>query len=99
MVLLLSHLAWGNLVSVGAPFKMQFYRLASNGSPLTMLVGVTIGSTPGVVVLFLLHSDSPFAALAIAVVLLLVIGVYLISLYGAGRRLEHRRHIIAERLS
>ena len=61
-VLLLSHLAWGNLVSVGAPFKMEFYRFASNGAPLTMLAGVTIGSAPGVVVLFLLHSESPLAA-------------------------------------
>jgi hypothetical protein len=98
-VLLLSHLAWGNLVSVGAPFKMQFYRLASNGAPLTMLVGVTIGSTPGVLVLFLLHSESPLAAPAIAVMLLLVIAVYLVSLHYAGRSFEHRRHIIAERLS
>ena len=30
-VLLLSHLAWGNMVSVAAPFKMQFYRFASSG--------------------------------------------------------------------
>ena len=34
-VLLLSHLAWGNIVSVTAPFKMQFYRFASSGAPLT----------------------------------------------------------------
>ena len=98
-VLLLSHLTWGNMVSVGAPFKMEFYRFAASGLPLTMLVGVTIGSTPGIAVLVLLHSESPFAALAIAVILLLVIAAYLVSLHYAGRSLEHRRHIIAERLS
>jgi hypothetical protein len=98
-VLLLSHLAWGNLVSVAAPFKMQFYRFAASGAPLTMSAGVTIGSAPAVLVLFLLHSESPLAAPAIAVVLLLVIAVYLVSLHYAGRSLQHRRHIIAERLS
>ena len=100
-VLLLSHLAWGNLVAVAAPFKMQFYRLASGGAPLTMMAGATIGSVPGlsVIVLFRLHSESPFAAMAIAVILLLVIAAYLVSLHYAGRSFEHRRHIIGERLS
>jgi hypothetical protein len=50
-------------------------------------------------VLFLLHSESPFAALAIAVILLLVIAVYLVSLHFAGRSFERRRDIIGERLS
>ena len=50
-------------------------------------------------VLLLLHSGSPFAALAIAVTVLVVTAVYLVSLHYAGRSLEHRRHIIGERLS
>ena len=98
-VLLLSHLTWGNMVSVAAPFKMQFYRFASNGAPLTAIVGSTIGSAPGVVVLFLVHSESSFAAVRIAAILLLVMAVYLVSLHYAGRSLEHRRQIIGERLS
>jgi len=97
-VLLLAHLAWGNLVSVTAPFKMQFYRFASNGAPLTTMVGGTIGSTPGIVVLSLLNSESSVSAAAIAGVLLLSLVVYLVSLHWSGRRFEHRRHIIAERL-
>ena len=98
-VLLLSHLAWGNIVSVAAPFKMQFYRFASSGAPLTAMAGATIGSAPGVMVLFLLHSGSPWSALGITAILLLAIAVYLVSLHYAGRSLEHRRHIIGERLS
>jgi hypothetical protein len=98
-VLLLSHLTWGNMVSVTAPFKMQFYRFASNGAPLTAMVGSTIGSAPGVMVLVLLQSESSFSALGIVVILLLVIAVYLVSLHYSGRRLEHRRPIIGERLS
>jgi hypothetical protein len=98
-VLLLAHLTWGNLVSVTAPFKMTFYRFASNGAPLTVMVGGTIGSTPGIVVLSLLQSESSFSsAAAIAGVLLLSVIAYLVSLHWSGRRFEHRRHIIAERL-
>jgi hypothetical protein len=98
-VLLFSHLAWGNLVSVAAPFKMQFYHFGSSDAPLTALAGTTIGSAPAVMVLFFLHSEASWSALGMAVMLLLVMGVYLASLHYAGRRFEHRRHIIAERLS
>ena len=98
-ILLLSHLAWGNLVSVAAPFTMQFYRFASSDAPLTALFGMTIGSAPGVMVLFLLHSGSPFAAPAIALTLVLVTIAYLVSLHNAGKSFEQRRNIIAERLS
>jgi hypothetical protein len=58
VILLLSHLAWGNMVSVDAPFKMQFYHFASSDAPLTWMVGVTMGSAPGVMVLFLSQSTS-----------------------------------------
>jgi len=98
-VLLLSHLAWGNLVSVTSPFKMQFYRFASSGQPLTAMAGSTIGSAPGVIVLFMLHSESSWSAAMIAAVLLLSLAVYLVSLHHSGRSFERRRHVIGERLS
>jgi hypothetical protein len=100
-VLLLSHLAWGNIASVGAPFRMRFYRFASGGAPLTAMAGLMIGSAPGLslLVLFRLRAESPFAVIAIAVILLLMIAAYLASLHYAGRSLEHRRHIISDRLS
>jgi hypothetical protein len=99
MVLMLSHLSWGNLVSVTAPFKMQFYRFASSGEPLTMIVGTTIGSAPGVLVVYLLHSATPLAALAIGGILVLVSAAYLVSLHLAGKDVDQRRHILIERLS
>jgi hypothetical protein len=98
-VLLLSHLAWGNLVSVSAPFKMQLYRFASSGEPVTAMAGSTVGSAPGVIVLFLLHSKSSRSAAAIAGVLLLSLTAYLVSLHYSGRSFERRRHIIGEQLS
>ena len=99
VVLLLSHLAWGNLVSVSAPFKMQFYRFASSGEPVTALIGSTIGSAPGVLVLFLLQSESPWSAATMAGVLLLSLAAYLVSLHYSGRMFERRRHVIGEQLS
>ncbi len=98
-VSLLSQLGWGNIVSVTAPFKMPLYRMSSNAAPLTMILGTTIGTIPAVAILFLLHQESLSSAPWIAVILFLVIAAYLVSLHYSGRRFEHRRHIIAERLS
>ena len=64
---------------------MQFYRFASTAQPLTALVGTAIGSVPGVMVLLALHSKSPFAALAIAAIVLVVTAVYLVSLHYAEK--------------
>jgi len=63
------------------------------------MAGTTIGSAPGVVMLLLLHSATPFAAVAIAAILVLVFAAYLATLHYAGRSLERRRHIISERLT
>jgi hypothetical protein len=78
---------------------MQFYRFASSGEPLTAMAGSTIGSAPGVIVLFMLHSESSWSAATIAGVLLLSLAVYLVSLHYSGRSFERRRHVIGERLS
>ena len=98
-VLLLSHLAWGNLISVTSPFKMHFYHFASNGDPVTAMIGGTIGSAPAVIMLFLLQAESSWSVAAIAGAALLSLAVYLTSLDYSGRTFEHRRHIIGERLS
>jgi len=98
-VLLLSHLAWGNLVSVIAPFKMRFYRFASGAEPLTAMAGSTIGSIPGVMVLVLLRFESFWSAVAIVGVLLLSLAVYLASLHYSGRIFEHRRQTLGEQLA
>jgi hypothetical protein len=98
-VLLLSHLTWGNVMSVSAPFKLHFYRFASNDAPVTAMVGSTLGSAPGVAVLLLLHPESSWSAAGIGAILLCVIATYVATLRYAGKRLEHRRHIIGERLA
>ena len=99
VVLLLSHLAWGNLASIAAPFKMEAYRFAANGTPLATLFGASIGSIPAVLMLFFVNSESSSSATAIVGIVLLAVAAYVVSLRYAGRRFERRWHIIAQRLS
>jgi hypothetical protein len=98
-VLLGSHLAWGNIMTVSRPFRMQFYRPASSGDPLTVQAGLLIGSLPAVAMIRLLRSDSALAPAGIALIVLMVAGAYRASLHYAGRLLELQRHIISFRLS
>ena len=98
-VLVLTHLAWGNVVSVFEPRRTEPYRFASSADPVTLLVSVLIGSTPGVAVILLLRSDSRVAALAIAVIVLLTMAAYYGSLRYAGRSFERRIEIISGRLA
>jgi hypothetical protein len=98
-VLIVAHLAWGNVVSVFEPRRTEPHRFASAGDLLTALVSVLIGSAPGVAVIVLLHSDSRVAALAIAMTVLLTMAAYYGSLRYAGRSFERRIEIISRRLA
>ena len=81
VVLILAHLASGNIVSVFKPRRTEPHRFATAGDPLAALVGVLIGSTPGVAVIALLRSDSHVRTLAIALIVLLTMAAY----YGSLR--------------
>ena len=98
-VLLLSHLAWGNVVSVFEPRRTEPYRFMSSADPVTMLVSVLIGSASGVAVMLLLRSDSRLAPLAIAGIVLATMAAYYGSLRYAGGAFERRIEIISERLA
>ena len=99
MVLILAHLACGNIVSVFKPRRTEPHRFASAGDPLTAFVGVLLGSIPGVAVIVLLRSDSRVRVLAIAVIVLLTIAAYYSSLRYAGTSFEQRIEIIGGRLA
>ena len=98
-VLLLAHLAWGNLVSVFEPRRTEPHRFASGGDPLTALVSALIGSAPGVAVIVLLQSDSLATMLSIAAIVLLTIAAYYGSLRYAGSSFERRIELISRRLA
>jgi hypothetical protein len=99
VVLTLAHLAWGNVVSVFEPRRAEPYRFAPPGDLLTALVGVLIGSAPGVAVMWLLRSGSRGAALAIAAIVFVTLAAYYRSLQFAGRTFERRIEIISRRLA
>jgi hypothetical protein len=101
LALLLAHLAWGNLCSVGYPHKENFYRLSSRGGSniLVVLVGTVIGSLPGVAIIYLTQAGASSLAFKISGILLLTIAGYLGSVYCAGRMFERRWTAILDRLS
>ena len=99
-VLLLAHLAWGNVVSVFEPRRTEPYRLFASGADVvTASLSLLIGSAPGVAVIVLLPSDSRAAALAIAAIVLLTMAAYYGSLRYAGSSFERRIEIISRRLA
>ena len=98
-VLILAHLAWGNVLSVVEPRRTEPHRFASPSDFMTWSVSALIGSTPGVAVIVLLRSDSPVTALAVAVIVLLTMAAYYSSLRYAGRSFERRMEIISRRLA
>jgi hypothetical protein len=99
MVLLLAHLAWGNVVSVFEPRRTEPHRFASPGDPVTGALSALIGSAAGVAVIVLLTAGSPATALAIAAIVLLTMAAYYGSLRYAGRSFERRIEIIGRRLA
>jgi hypothetical protein len=99
IVLMLTHLAWGNVVSVFEPRRTEPHRFSSAGDPLTGLATMLIGSTPGVAVMVLLRSGSRVSALSIAAIVLLTTAAYYGSLQYAGRSFERRIEIISSRLA
>ena len=99
VVLILAHLAWGNIVSVFQPRRVEPYRFASAGDPVTAFVSVLIGSTPGVAIIELLRVDSRLKALPITAILLFTVAAYYSSLRYAGSAFERQIEIISRRLA
>ena len=97
--LFLAYLAWGNLASVIAPFKMRFYRMESGGSLITAIIGLALCSIPCVVIILLTRFNSELLAVKIASVLALTALAYLGSLHLAGRKFELDWQKISRRLS
>ena len=98
-VLIVAHLAWGNVVSVFEPRRSEPYKFASPGELVTTLVSILIGSIPGVAMIVMLRFESRVTALAIAGIVLLTVAAYYGSLQYAGRSFERRIEIISSRLT
>ena len=94
-----AYLAWGNLASVIAPFKMRFYRATSGGSLIVSVTGLVLGSLPGVVIIYLARFSPGLLAVKVISVLSLTTLAYLGSIHLAGRKFERDWRKISCRLS
>jgi len=94
-----AYLAWGNMDSVSAPYKMRFYRETGGGSIFDALIGMTLCSLPGVAIIYLTRFNSELLAAKLVSVLALTTLAYLVSLHFAGRKFERDWQKISYRLS
>lgn len=95
----LANLTWGNWMSVRDPFRMQFYRFSSGGSPTDAIIGMFFGCLPGAIIVTLLYRNDPGAAWKIGVMALVYVALYYLSLTRSARRFDTRREQIRQALS
>jgi hypothetical protein len=95
----LAYMAWGNLDSVTAPYKMRFYRESGGGSLVDAIIGMALCSSPGVAIIYLTRFNSELLAAKLISVLALTALAYLGSLHFAGRKFERDWEKISYRLS
>lgn len=94
-----AYLTWGNWMSVNHPLKMQFYSFANSSAVLVdAMGGIIFGSLPGIVLIYLWQVSGRGAVWLTALVLLLTVTLYLLSLRRYGGRFEAKREQIAEAL-
>ena len=97
--LVLAYLAYGNWLSVKQPFKMQFYRFASGGSLVDMVLGIIFSSVPPALTVYLVAVEDGGAIWKVALIALLFLVFYLLSVSRAARVLEAGREEIRRALS
>lgn len=92
-------LAWGNWMSLSHPKKMLFFHFSSSSASIfDALAGVVFLSSPGVLIIYLVHSRF-YSALNLALILALFGVLYFFSLTFFGKRFEKKRDNIARALS
>ena len=95
-----TYMAWGNWMSVNYPRKMQFFQFSSsNGQVLEAIAGIMFGSLPGMIAIYLLHTEGFKAAWKIAMVLLFSGIFYFISVWHVGIRFAQKQDGIVSALS
>lgn len=95
----LAYLFCGNWFSVKQPFRMQFYRFASGGSLVDMVIGIFIASAPAAFAVYLFAIDDGTIGWKLAGVTLVCLALYLFSLSRSARVLETQHEQIRRALS
>lgn len=95
----LAYVSCGNWFSVKQPFKMQFYRFASGGSLVDMVIGIIVASVPAVLTVYLFSTGARGASWKLAGLTLVCLVFYLLSLSRSARALENEHEQIRRALS
>jgi hypothetical protein len=97
--LMLAFLAWGNLISVNNPYKIDSLIFPSGKNFVYDLIGLTFGGLPGIAIIYLIQVNSSNLIIKIVLIVLLAAAVYLGSTRYAGRKIERSWETILDRLS
>lgn len=93
------YLFCGNWLSVKQPFRMQFYRFASGGSLVDMVIGIMIASAPAAFTVYLFAIDDRGTAWKLAGLTLAFLMLYFLSLSRSARVLDTDHEQIRRALS
>jgi hypothetical protein len=97
--LMLAYLAWGNLISVNNPYKIDSLMFPTGKNIVYDLIGLTFGSLPGVAIIYLAQFNSNYLIIKVSSILLLAAALYSGSRRYAGRKIERSWQTILDRLS
>ena len=89
VIVTLAYVSFGNWLSVRQPFKMQFYRFSSGGSPVDALVGTIFGSIPALAIVILLTRGGSGVVWPIGLLLIIYASLFYFSLSRTARLLEN----------
>lgn len=95
----LAYLFCGNWFSVKQPFRMQFYRFASGGSLVDMVIGILIASAPAAFTVYLFAIEDNGMSWKLAAMTLACLALYLLSLSRSARVLDADHEQIRRALS
>lgn len=97
--LTLTYLFCGNWFSVKQPFRMQFYRFASGGSLVDIVIGITIASVPAAFTVYLFAIEDGGMIWKLAGVILACLVLYVLSFSRSSRVLDADHEQIRRALS
>lgn len=99
VAVLLAYMFCGNWFSVKQPFRMQFYRFASGGSLVDIVIGIMIASAPAAFTVYLLAIEDRTVGWKLTGITLVCVALYLLSLSRSARILDSQHEQIRRVLS
>jgi hypothetical protein len=95
----LAYMVWGNWMSIRFPQKLRLNHFSSTGPLPEAIMGLVVGSLPGVLGVFFLAKQQSGVARKVGLVLVVCVLAYAASLVLFGKQFEQRRERIKESLS